>query len=46
MQDAVSGIHSGMTVGIGGALNMGHPMALVRALMQRPGLNDLTVASG
>ncbi len=46
MQDAVSGIGSGMTVGIGGALNMGHPMALVRALMQRADLKDLTVASG
>lgn len=46
MQDAVSSIGSGMTVGVGGALNMGHPMALVRALMQRADLKDLTIASG
>lgn len=42
---ALDGIESGMTVGIGGALNAGHPMALVRALMQRP-VRDLTIVSG
>jgi len=43
--DALSGVTSGMHVGIGGALNAGHPMALVRALMQRD-LTDLTIVSG
>ncbi|MDP3138622.1 MAG: CoA-transferase [Burkholderiaceae bacterium] len=44
-RDAVAGIRDGMTVGIGGALNAGHPMALVRALMQSE-LKDLVIASG
>ena len=43
--DALRDIQSGMTVGIGGALNSGHPMALVRALLQAE-LRDLTVVSG
>lgn len=45
LADALSVIESGMTVAIGGALNSGHPMALIRALMQRD-LTNLTIASG
>ena len=48
--DALCGIESGMTVGIGGALNAGHPMALVRGMLQRAlvrcDLKDLVVVSG
>ena len=44
-REALTGIKSGATVGIGGALNSGHPMALVRALMQSAA-NGLTVVAG
>jgi glutaconate CoA-transferase subunit A len=43
--DAVATIASGMTVAVGGSLNAGHPMALVRALMKRDA-SDLTIACG
>jgi glutaconate CoA-transferase subunit A len=39
---AVREIGSGACVGIGGSINSGHPMALVRALI-RSGVSDLTV---
>ena len=43
--DALADLRDGMSVGIGGAINSGHPMALVRALMQkRP--KDLTIVAG
>ena len=41
---AVAGIADGATVGIGGAVTAGHPMALVRALARR-GVRDLTVVA-
>ena len=43
--DALRDVADGMTVGIGGALNSGHPMALVRALLQRKP-RELTLVSG
>lgn len=43
--DALRDLADGMTIGIGGALNSGHPMALVRALLQRAP-KDLTIVSG
>ena len=42
--EALDGIRDGDTVGIGGAVTAGHPMALVRALAQR-GLRDLRVVA-
>jgi glutaconate CoA-transferase subunit A len=39
---AVREIPSGACVGVGGSINSGHPMALVRALI-RSGVSDLTV---
>ncbi len=41
---AVAGIADGATVGIGGAVTAGHPMALVRALARR-GARDLTIVA-
>lgn len=43
--EALEGIAAGMTVGIGGALNTGHPMALVRGLIQKR-LTDLVLVAG
>jgi glutaconate CoA-transferase, subunit A len=40
---AVRGIRDGACVGVGGSVNTGHPMALVRALI-RSGARDLTIA--
>ena len=40
--EAVATIPSGACVGVGGSVNAGHPMALVRALI-RSGVSDLTV---
>lgn len=40
---AVARIDAGACVGVGGSINAGHPMALVRALI-RAGTSDLTVA--
>jgi glutaconate CoA-transferase subunit A len=40
--DAVRAIRDGMCVGVGGSINAGHPMALVRALIRARG-SDLTV---
>jgi len=40
--DAVRSIADGACVGVGGSINAGHPMALVRALI-RSGASDLTV---
>jgi glutaconate CoA-transferase subunit A len=42
--DAVAGIEDGATVGLGGAVTAGHPMALVRALARR-GVRDLTLVA-
>ncbi|MCW2993871.1 MAG: CoA transferase subunit [Conexibacter sp.] len=42
LADAVGGIPDGATVGIGGAVTAGHPMALVRALARR-GPRELTL---
>ena len=42
VEEAVATVEDGMTVGIGGAVTAGHPMALVRALARR-GVRDLTV---
>ena len=42
---ALRDLEDGMTIGVGGALNSGHPMALVRALLQSD-LKDLTLVSG
>jgi glutaconate CoA-transferase, subunit A len=42
LDDAVSVVEDGMTVGIGGAVTAGHPMALVRGLVRR-GVRGLTV---
>jgi glutaconate CoA-transferase subunit A len=44
LADAVDGIPDGATVGIGGAVTAGHPMALVRALARR-GAKDLTLVA-
>lgn len=41
-QDVVARIEDGMTVAIGGFINSGHPMSLVRALVKM-GRRDLTV---
>jgi glutaconate CoA-transferase, subunit A len=42
--DALEAIEDGATVGLGGAITAGHPMALVRALARR-GVRDLTVVA-
>jgi glutaconate CoA-transferase, subunit A len=42
--EAVAGIEDGATVGLGGAVTAGHPMALVRALARR-GVRDLTLVA-
>ena len=42
--EAVAGIGDGATVGLGGAVTAGHPMALVRALARR-GARDLTLVA-
>lgn len=42
LEEAVGIVEDGMTVGIGGAVTAGHPMALVRALARR-GVRDLTI---
>jgi glutaconate CoA-transferase subunit A len=42
IDEAVGWVESGMTLGIGGFINSGHPMALVRALI-RSGVDDLVV---
>jgi len=42
LEEAVARIPDGATVGLGGAVTAGHPMALVRALARR-GVRDLTV---
>ncbi|HEY4277941.1 MAG TPA: CoA-transferase [Conexibacter sp.] len=44
LADAVAAIPDGATVGIGGAVTAGHPMALVRALARR-GVRDLTIVA-
>lgn len=41
---ALAVVEDGMTVGLGGAVTAGHPMALVRALARR-GVRDLTVVA-
>lgn len=43
-EDAIARIPSGSCVGIGGSINAGHPMALVRALI-RSDRRDLTLAA-
>ncbi|NKQ56115.1 CoA transferase subunit A [Amycolatopsis sp. K13G38] len=40
--DAVAAVADGMTIGIGGFINSGHPMSIVRELI-RSGRRDLTV---
>lgn len=42
LEEAIGIVEDGMTVGIGGAVTAGHPMALVRALARR-GVRDLTI---
>ena len=42
LDEALAAVEDGATVGIGGAVTAGHPMALVRALAKR-GVRDLTV---
>ena len=44
IDDAIACVVDGTTVGIGGAVTAGHPMALVRALARR-GVRDLTVVA-
>lgn len=44
LDDAVGVVEDGATIGIGGAVTAGHPMALVRALARR-GVKDLTVVA-
>ena len=39
---ALDGVEPGMTIGVGGFINAGHPMALVRQLIRRE-IGDLTV---
>lgn len=41
-EEALAGVGSGMTVGVGGFINAGHPMALVRQLI-RDEVRDLTL---
>lgn len=44
LDEAVAIVEDGMTVGLGGAVTAGHPMALVRALARR-GVRDLKVVA-
>lgn len=44
LAEAVAGIPDGSTIGIGGAVTAGHPMALVRELARR-GVRNLTVVA-
>jgi len=44
LEEAVAAVEDGMTVGVGGAVTAGHPMALVRALAKR-GVKDLTLVA-
>lgn len=44
LDEALAGIEDGATVGVGGAVTAGHPMALVRALARR-GLRDLRLVA-
>ncbi|CAB4859382.1 unannotated protein [freshwater metagenome] len=44
LDEALAVVQDGATVGIGGAITAGHPMALVRALARR-GVRDLTVVA-
>lgn len=44
LDDALATIPDGATVGVGGAVTAGHPMALVRGLARR-GVRDLTVVA-
>ena len=44
LDEALAVVEDGMTVGIGGAVTAGHPMALVRGLARR-GVRDLTVVA-
>ncbi len=44
LDEAIEGIDDGATVGLGGAVTAGHPMALVRGLARR-GVRDLTVVA-
>ena len=44
-REAVASVAPGATVAVGGALNVGHPMALVRALLQA-GADQLTLVAG
>ena len=45
LDEAVSRLSSGMTIGIGGWGSRRKPMALVRAILRREDLTDLTVIS-
>lgn len=45
IDEAVAGLESGMTIGIGGWGSRRKPMALVRALLRRDDLTDLTVVT-
>ncbi len=44
LDEALAVVQDGATIGIGGAVTAGHPMALVRALARR-GVRDLTVVA-
>jgi glutaconate CoA-transferase subunit A len=44
LDEALDGIEDGNTIGVGGAVTAGHPMALVRALARR-GLRDLRIVA-
>jgi glutaconate CoA-transferase subunit A len=44
LEEALDGVQDGATVGVGGAVTAGHPMALVRALI-RQGARDLRVVA-
>jgi glutaconate CoA-transferase subunit A len=44
LDEALEGIEDGATIGVGGAVTAGHPMALVRALARR-GLRDLRIVA-
>ncbi|MEJ1087789.1 CoA-transferase [Microbacterium sp. Mu-80] len=45
LQEAVAGLESGMTIGIGGWGSRRKPMALVREILRRDDLTDLTVVA-
>jgi glutaconate CoA-transferase subunit A len=42
LDEALAAVEDGMTIGVGGAVTAGHPMALVRGLARR-GVRDLTL---